>query len=237
MSRQFFSLLAIAAVTVTLAQSPAAAAPAEVDCAEAKCIALTFDDGPGQHAGKLLDTLKRHNAKATFFLQGQYVKSRPAFAKRMAKEGHELGNHSYTHKDFTKISASAMRTEIQKTQDIVAKTTGVTPKLLRPPYGMTDLQTSDVAGELGMPQILWTGGSRDWESKNEEAIKKQVLSVAQPDGIILMHDWVEQTVTSMSAIVKTLQNKGYTLVTVSTLIKDKGVKAGDAYPLPAGWQN
>ncbi|WP_157383006.1 polysaccharide deacetylase family protein [Nonomuraea coxensis] len=211
--------------------------PAPVDCSQVKCIALTFDDGPGKYAGTLLSTLKKYDAKATFFLEGQYAKSRPQYVKRMVAEGHELGNHSYSHPDFTKLEPGAIRNEIQKTQDAVKKAAGVEPKLLRPPYGLADLQVSDIADEFGMPIILWTGGSEDWASKNVEAIKKKTLEVAKPNGIILMHDWVKQTVDAMPSIVKSLQAKGYHLVTVSDVIKGEGLEAGDVFPLPAGWEN
>ncbi|MEV1177481.1 polysaccharide deacetylase family protein [Nonomuraea sp. NPDC049784] len=241
MSRQISSLLAIAAVCVTLAPAPALAQTpkkAPVDCTQVKCVALTFDDGPGKYAGTLLDTLKKYDAKATFFLEGQYVKSRPAFVKRMAAEGHELGNHSYSHPDFTKSEAGAIRNEIKKTQDAVKKAAGVEPKLLRPPYGLADLQVSDIAAEFGMPMILWTAGSEDWKTKNVVAIQKKTLEVAQPNGIILMHDWVKQTVDGMPSLIKTLQNKGYHLVTVSEVLKGAGedLKPGDIYPVPAGWE-
>lgn len=219
------------------AASAATAKPVEeVDCTQVKCIALTFDDGPGKYAGTLLDTLKKYNAKATFFLEGQYVKARPAFAKRMAVEGHELGNHSYKHPNFTTLEPWAIRSEIQKTQDIVKQVTGVEPKLLRPPYGMADIQTSDIAAEFGMPMILWTAGSQDWSTKNEAAIKKQTLAVAKENGIILMHDWVKQTVDAMPSIVKTLQSRGYHLVTVSTLVKQYNLQPGDIFPVPEGWE-
>ncbi|WP_336205847.1 polysaccharide deacetylase family protein [Nonomuraea sp. LPB2021202275-12-8] len=229
--------MAIAAVAVTLAPAPALAqAPAkEVDCTEVKCVALTFDDGPGKYAGTLLDTLKKYDAKATFFLEGQYVKTRPAYVKRMAKEGHELGNHSYKHPDFTKLTAPAIRAEIQKTNDEIKKAAGVEPKLLRPPYGLGDIQTSEVAAEFGMPIVLWTGGSRDWETKNEAAIKKQTLAVAKGNSIVLMHDWVKQTVDAMPAIIQTLQKNGYHLVKVSDIIKHEDLQPGDAFPVPEGW--
>ncbi len=253
MSRQIVSLLAIAAVAVTLTPAAASAAPTPkapaqaasvaqakakaVDCAQVKCLALTFDDGPGKYAGTLLDTLKKYNAKATFFLEGQYVKSRPAFVKRMAKEGHELGNHSYSHPNFTTIEPDAVKNEIQKTQDAVKKAAGVEPKLLRPPYGMLDVQTSEVAAGFGMPMILWTAGSRDWATKNSAEIKKQTLAVAKPNGIILMHDWVKQTVDVMPSLVKLLQSRGYTLVKVSDIIKSENLQPGDAFPVPEGWEN
>jgi peptidoglycan-N-acetylglucosamine deacetylase len=240
MSRQFFSLLAIAAMSVTLAATPAHAQDpkkAPVDCEQVKCVALTFDDGPGKYAGTLLDTLKKHNAKATFFLEGQYVKSRPKYVKRMVAEGHELGNHSYKHPDFTKIESWDVRAEIQKTQDEIKKAAGVEPKLLRPPYGMTDLVVSDIATEFGMPIILWTGGSEDWASKDIEKIKKKTLEVAKPGSIVLMHDWVKQTVDAMPSIIKTLQRKGYHLVTVSDIVKSQELAPGDVFPVPEGWDN
>ncbi|MGR6916191.1 polysaccharide deacetylase family protein [[Actinomadura] parvosata] len=224
---------------MTLAPAPAFAQVSKkepVDCEQVKCIALTFDDGPGKYAGTLLDTLKKYDAKATFFLEGQYVKSRPQFVKRMAAEGHELGNHSYSHPDFTKSEAGTIRSEIQKTQDAVKKAAGVEPKLLRPPYGLADLQVSDIAAEFGMPMILWTAGSQDWSSKNVDAIQKQTLAVAKPNGIILMHDWVKQTVDGMPALIKTLQSKGYHLVTVSDVVKNENLKPGDIYPVPEGWE-
>lgn len=238
MSRHLTSLLAIAAVAVMAAPAPAVAAPKakEVDCTRMKCVALTFDDGPGKYAGKLLDILKEHDAKATFFLEGQYVKSRPAYVKRMVKEGHAIGNHSYAHPDFTKSTAATIRSEIKKTNDAIKKAAGVEPKLLRPPYGMSDLQVQDIAVEFGMPIILWTGGSRDWESKNEEKIKKQTLSVAKGNSIVLMHDWVKQTVDAMPSIIKTLQRNGYHLVTVDDVIKHEELKPGDVFPLPEGWE-
>ncbi|WP_260478337.1 polysaccharide deacetylase family protein [Nonomuraea sp. WAC 01424] len=223
---------------MTLAPAPAfaQAQAAEVDCEQVKCIALTFDDGPGKYAGTLLDTLKKYDAKATFFLEGQYVNSRPAFVKRMVAEGHEVGNHSYKHPDFTKIDAGVIRSEIKKTQDAVKKASGVEPKLLRPPYGLADIQVSDVATEFGMPMVLWTAGSHDWDTKNEEAIKKKVLEVAERDGIILMHDWVKQTVDGMPSIIKSLQAKGYRLVTVSDVIKRQNLQPGQIFPVPEGWE-
>ncbi|MDA0633035.1 polysaccharide deacetylase family protein [Nonomuraea sp. MCN248] len=220
------------------APAPAVAAPKakKVDCSQVKCVALTFDDGPGKYAGTLLDTLKKYDAKATFFLQGQYVKSRPSYVKRMVKEGHAIGNHGYSHPDFTKSSEATIRSEIKKTNDEIKKAAGVEPKLLRPPYGLSDLTVQDIAAEFGMPIILWTGGSRDWESRNEEKIKKQTLSVAKGNSIVLMHDWVKQTVDSMPSIIKTLQRSGYHLVTVDDVIKGEDLKAGDVFPLPEGWE-
>lgn len=227
---------ALASMLLGLATVPAEAeaAPApkkKIDCAKVKCIALTFDDGPGKYADKLLDTLKKHNAKATFFLEGQYVKSRKKFAKRIAKEGHELGNHSYTHPNFTEISEEEIRSELERTQEIVQKVTGKLPRMIRPPYGLYDERVEEIATEMGMPIVLWNGGSRDWATKNQDAIYKEVMRSAKRDGVILMHDWVEQTVQVMPRLLKSLKKQGYHMVTVSSLLRDgRKLQPGEIYP-------
>ncbi|MER7127658.1 polysaccharide deacetylase family protein [Streptosporangium saharense] len=233
-------LLLAATCTVALLSSPAAAwgtnkPKAEktkpVDCAKVKCIALTFDDGPGKYADKLLDTLKKTDSKATFFLEGQYVKSRKAFAKRMAVEGHELGNHSYTHPHLRDLSEERIREELTRTQDIVKQATGKTPTLLRPPYGELDYRVQEIAKEMNLPIVLWNGGSRDWATKNEKAIYDEVLRNAKRDGVILMHDWVEQTVKVMPKLIAALQKQGYHVVSVSSLRGANKLEAGAIYPV------
>ncbi len=205
--------------------------PVPVDCAKVKCIALTFDDGPGKYADKLLDTFKKYKSKATFFLEGQYVKSRPAFAKRMVTEGHDIGNHSYSHPHLRELSEDKIREELTKTQDIVKKSTGKYPTTIRPPYGEFDERVAAIATQMGMPIVLWNGGSRDWATKNEKAIYDEVLKNAKRDGVILMHDWVPQTVTVMPKLLAALQKQGYHVVAVSSLRGAKATKAGDVYPV------
>ncbi|WP_433251700.1 polysaccharide deacetylase family protein [Streptosporangium sp. CA-135522] len=217
------------ATTSDKAKSAAKVAP--VDCAKVKCIALTFDDGPGKYADKLLDTLKKYKAKATFFLEGQYVKSRPAFAKRMAVEGHDLGNHSYTHPHLRDVSDDKIREELIKTQDLVKQVTGKSPTMIRPPYGELDERVRTVATEMGLPIVLWNGGSRDWATRNEKAIYDEVLKNTKRDGVILMHDWVEQTVKVMPKLLAALQKEGYHVVAVSSLRGAKDLKAADIYPV------
>ncbi|MEV7005597.1 polysaccharide deacetylase family protein [Streptosporangium sp. NPDC051022] len=232
-------LLLAASCAAALLSAPTAAWSADkkadktnsVDCTKVKCIALTFDDGPGRYADKLLDTLKKYKSKATFFLEGQYVKSRPAFAKRMADEGHELGNHSYTHAHLRELSDDRIREELTRTQDIAKQATGKAPTMLRPPYGELDDRVQAIATEMGMPIVLWNGGSRDWATRNEKAIYDEVLKNAKRDGVILMHDWVEQTVKVMPKLLTTLQKQGYHVVSVSSLRGAGDLQPGDIYPV------
>lgn len=205
--------------------------PKKVDCAKVKCIALTFDDGPGKYADKLLDTLKKHESKATFFLEGQYVKSRKEFAKRIVAEGHQIGNHSYTHPNMLEIGEDEIRQELQRTEDIIYKVTGKRSTLLRPPYGLFDERYREIAVEMGLPIVLWNGGSRDWDTQKEGPIYKEVMRSAKRDGVILMHDWVKATVDVMPRLLKDLKKQGYHMVTVSELLRDgRKLQPGEVYP-------
>lgn len=232
-------LLMAASCAVALLSAPTAAwsagkttadKTASVNCAKVKCIALTFDDGPGKYADRLLDTLKKHKVKATFFLEGQYVKSRPAFARRMADEGHELGNHSYTHAHLREADDDRIREELTRTQDIVKQVTGKSPTMIRPPYGELDDRVQAIATEMRLPIVLWNGGSRDWATRNEKAIYNEVLKNAKRDGVILMHDWVEQTVKVMPKLLDALRKQGYHVVSVSSLRGGGSLQPGDIYP-------
>jgi peptidoglycan/xylan/chitin deacetylase (PgdA/CDA1 family) len=204
-----------------------------VDCAKVKCIALTFDDGPGKRVGTLLDTLKKHNAKATFFLEGQYVKARPELAKRIAKEGHQLGNHSYRHPDFTKIDEERIRSEIVETQRLVHKLTGKYPTTLRPPYGLYNDKVQQIATELGLPIILWNTSSHDWASRNQDAIYREVLQGARRDSVVLLHDWVDATVDVMPRLLTALKKRGFHVVTVDSLLRGRKLKPGEVWPADA----
>jgi Predicted xylanase/chitin deacetylase len=205
----------------------------KVDCAQVKCIALTFDDGPGQQAGRLLDTFKKYKAKATFLLEGQYVKARPQFVKRMVEEGHQIGNHSYDHPDFTKLDDEAIRTQIGNTQELVHDITGKYPTVLRPPYGLGDYRVQAIATEYGLPIVLWNTTSHDWATKNEKAIYREVLKGARRDSIVLMHDWVTQTVDVMPDLLKALRKKGFHIVTVHSLLRGKTLDPGEVFPKDA----
>jgi Predicted xylanase/chitin deacetylase len=202
----------------------------QVDCAKVKCIALTFDDGPGQQAGKLLDTLKKHNVKVTFFLEGQYVKARPHLAKRIVEEGHQIGNHSYRHPDFTKSSESTIESEITRTQELVYKITGKYPTTLRPPFGLYDDRVQQIATDLKLPIILWNTSSHDWSHKNADKIYDEVMQGARRDSIVLMHDWVTQTVDVMPRLLTGLKKKGFHVVPVDALLRGKKLQPGEVFP-------
>jgi peptidoglycan-N-acetylglucosamine deacetylase len=183
-------------------------------------IAMTFDDGPSaENTPRLLEILKQRNIKATFFLIGQNVAANPDIVRRILAEGHEVGNHSWTHPQLSKLSDDRVTAEITKTQDAIKDASGYTPTLLRPPYGaITPRQREWIANQFGLNIILWSVDPFDWKRPGASVIMQRILSQARPGAIILSHDIHKQTVDAMPATLDALSAKGYKFVTVSQLI-------------------
>ncbi|WP_144018969.1 polysaccharide deacetylase family protein [Demequina sp. NBRC 110056] len=192
----------------------------DVDCSQAKCIALTFDDGPVGGTNDLLDVLASRGVHATFFMVGTNVKAHPDVVKRIHDEGHVLGNHTMDHKQLTRLNEASIRDEIASTNALIEEASGVTPVLLRPPYGATNGSVATIAAELGMAQILWDVDPEDWKDKNSAVVTDRVLSHAHNGAIILSHDIHETTRAAYAGIIDQLLADGYTLVTVPELLGD-----------------
>jgi peptidoglycan-N-acetylglucosamine deacetylase len=195
-------------------------------------IAMTFDDGPSaENTSRLLEMLKQRDIKATFFLIGQNVASNPDLVRRILAEGHEIGNHSWTHPQLSKLSDQKVTAEITKTQDAIKEASGFTPTLLRPPYGaITPRQREWIENQFGLSIILWSVDPFDWKRPGASVITQRILSQARPGAIILSHDIHKQTVDAMPATLDGLMRKGFKFVTVSQLIALN--KPNE--PLPAG---
>jgi peptidoglycan/xylan/chitin deacetylase (PgdA/CDA1 family) len=193
------------------------------------CLAMTFDDGPSaENTPRLLDLLKQRGIKATFFLIGQNAAEHPELVKRILAEGHEVGNHSWTHPQLSKLSDERVTEEINKTQDAIRQASGFTPTLLRPPYGaMTERQREWVEKDFHLNVILWSVDPFDWKRPGSSVIERRILTGAEPGAIILSHDIHKQTVDAMPATLDALLAKGYKFVTVSQLIAMN-------HPKPAG---
>ncbi len=183
-------------------------------------IAMTFDDGPSsENTPRLLEMLKQRNIKATFFLIGQNVASNPDIVRRLLAEGHEVGNHSWTHPQLSKLSDDRVTAEITKTQDAIKEASGFSPTLLRPPYGaITPRQREWIESRFGLNIILWSVDPFDWKRPGASVISQRILSQVRPGAIILSHDIHKQTVDAMPATLDGLIAKGYKFVTVSQLI-------------------
>jgi peptidoglycan-N-acetylglucosamine deacetylase len=195
-------------------------------------IAMTFDDGPSaENTPRLLEMLKQRNIKATFFLIGQNVASNPDLVRRILAEGHEIGNHSWTHPQLSKLSDDRVTMEITKTQDAIKDASGFTPTLLRPPYGaITPRQREWVEDRFGLNVILWSVDPFDWKRPGASVITQRILSQVRPGAIILSHDIHKQTVDAMPATLDGLIAKGYKFATVSQLIAMNKPKPPSAEP-------
>jgi peptidoglycan/xylan/chitin deacetylase (PgdA/CDA1 family) len=183
-------------------------------------IALTFDDGPSAKlTPKLLDLLAAHQIKATFFVIGQNVSEYPEIAARAAREGHEIGNHSWSHPNLGKMSDEAVRRELRKTDDAIRAATGVSPKLVRPPYGsITGRQKKWIEAEFGYKTVLWDVDPLDWKRPGPMAVCNRIVRNTRAGSIVLSHDIHPGTIDAMPATIEQLEAKGFKFVTVSELI-------------------
>ncbi|ABY46566.1 peptidoglycan-N-acetylglucosamine deacetylase [Bacillus mycoides] len=195
------------------------AVPVRLNGQERKVAYLTFDDGPGKYTAQLLDILKENDAKATFFLIGQNVKSYPELVKREEVEGHYVGMHSMTH-DYKKLYTQAGYVdEMKEDQSLIASILGHAPKLTRPPYGsMPGLheELRNKAVEDGLRVWDWTIDSLDWEynsvpidTAKAKIVQNVLAGATDPKEVILMHDIHPQSVAAVPAIIKGLKEKGY----------------------------
>ncbi|MEU7297562.1 polysaccharide deacetylase family protein [Streptomyces exfoliatus] len=208
----------------------AGAAARRVDCAKVKCIALTFDAGPGKDTPRLLDILKEKQVPATFFLLGKkHVDRYPKVVARIAAEGHEVANHTWTHQILTDLDEAEVRDELSRTQEAIEKITGRKPTLMRPPQGRTDDMVSDVSRELGLAQILWSITAKDYSTTDSALIRQRVLEQAHGDGIILLHDIYDGTVPAVPSIIDELKRRGFTFVTVPELLAPGEAEPGSVY--------
>lgn len=182
---------------------------------KSKKAALTFDDGPNpESTGAILTILKKYKAKATFFVLGSRVEFYPELVEQIVQEGHQVGNHTWSHKDLTKLPPGEITKEIDLTAAAVEAAAGVSPVAVRPPYGATNKQVNDL---LGIEPVLWTIDTMDWKSHDPKAISGIVKKEAKDGAIILMHDIHHTTVLALEELIVSLQKEGYELVTVDDL--------------------
>lgn len=207
-------LVGPASPTPTPAERVETQPAASVDCAVERCVALTFDDGPGKETGRLLDDLAAAKAPATFFVLGTSVKAQPALVRRMAAEGHEVGTHTWSHKQLTTLGAEGQRAEVRRGVEAV-EAAGVTPTVFRPPYGSYNDATKSV---VGAPIILWDVDTLDWKTRSADATVASAVGDAKAGSIVLMHDIHAPTVDAVPRVVAGLRERGFTLVTVSQLL-------------------
>ncbi|MGA7273896.1 MAG: polysaccharide deacetylase family protein [Candidatus Udaeobacter sp.] len=199
-------------------------------------IAKTFDDGPSATlTPKLLDLLAAHHIKVTFFVIGENVAEHPEIVTRAAREGHEIGNHSWSHPNFGKMSDEAVRSQLQRTDDAIKNATGERPTLMRPPYGsITAREKRWIHDEFGYRIILWEVDPLDWKRPGPAVVRNRILKETQPGSIVLSHDIHPGTIEAMPSTFDALEAKGFKFVTVSELIRMAKPKASHPSPSPGG---
>lgn len=184
-------------------------------------LALTFDISWGtQTPPPVMEILKTHNVKATFFLSGPWVKRYPEMARRLAEDGHEIGSHGHRHINLSREARETVAEEIRLAHQAIQEVTGKSANLIRTPNGDFDRMVVEVAAEQGYRVIQWSVDSLDWMNPGTDAITDRVLRLAHPGAIILMHasDTCKQTVAALPAVIDGLHRKGFRLVTVSELL-------------------
>jgi peptidoglycan/xylan/chitin deacetylase (PgdA/CDA1 family) len=183
---------------------------------EAPKIALTFDDGPSTAwTPALLDGLKERGVKATFFLIGENADKNPEIVKRMAEEGHLIGNHTYHHVELTKVSENEARLELADTSAVIVRITGKEPEYMRPPFGAWQRKLEQ---EIQMLPVLWTIDPLDWTTENQDEIVNKVVTEAEENDIILLHDCYKSSIEAGLRIIDILQEEGFMFVTVDELL-------------------
>jgi peptidoglycan/xylan/chitin deacetylase (PgdA/CDA1 family) len=190
-----------------------------VNCAVVKCVALTFDDGPGPYTDRLLQILKDNDAKATFFEIGNKVAANPAGAKRVADAGMELGSHTWEHPNMTTIPPEDIAAQFSRANDAITAATGRTPTLYRPAGGLSDDVVRQTAGRFGLAEILWDVIPFDWANdSNTAATRSMLMTYVKPGSVVLFHDTYSSTVDLVYQFIPVLKANGYHLVTVSELL-------------------
>ena len=183
---------------------------------EAPKIALTFDDGPSAAwTPALLDGLKERGVKATFLLIGENADKNPEIVKRMAEEGHLIGNHTYHHVELTKVSENEARLELADTSAVIVRITGKEPEYMRPPFGAWQRKLEQ---EIQMLPVLWTIDPLDWTTENQDEIVNKVVTEAEENDLILLHDCYKSSIEAGLRIVDILQEEGFVFVTVDELL-------------------
>lgn len=187
-----------------------------------KKIALSFDAAWGADiTPKLLQILKENGVKTTFFLVNFWMEKYPDMTKRIAKEGHEIGNHSATHPNMGSISKDAIIKEISTTHDMIKKLTGQNAKLFRPPFGDYSNTLITTCNELGYHVIQWDVDSLDWKDLSANAIYDRVMKQVKPGSIVLFHNNGKHTAEAIKRIIPELKKQGYEIVPISELLLKK----------------
>ncbi|WP_242144557.1 MULTISPECIES: polysaccharide deacetylase family protein [unclassified Bacillus cereus group] len=188
-----------------------------------KMIGLTINVAWGnEYLPRILETLKKHNVKATFFLEGRWVKENVRFAKMIVDEKQEIGNHSYTHPDMKTLSTPQIKEQLQKTNQIIEATTNQKVRWFAPPSGSFRDEVVKMADDLKMGTIMWTVDTIDWKRPEADVLLQRVMRKIHPGAIVLMHP-TSSTAEALDSMIRQMKNKGYKLGNISELMDEKRI--------------
>jgi peptidoglycan/xylan/chitin deacetylase (PgdA/CDA1 family) len=184
--------------------------------ATSSAVALTFDDGPDpEHTPRLLDLLKEHGARATFFVVGQNVERYPGLVRRMIDEGHAVGHHSFSHADPRQISAGQLRDEVRRTQDLLVRLVGKPSYLFRPPHGKVTVRKLWSLWWAGQTVVLWNVDSKDYACGSSDELVDWFTDLRLHGGdILLMHDNRPHAGYALPTLLRSLREQGLRAETV-----------------------
>lgn len=198
----------------------------KVDCAVAKCVALTFDDGPGLKTPTLLQYLRDQKVKATFYVLGSKARLQPNVVREAYNDGNEIASHTWSHSQLTAMPLSQAKKEIDDTAALITSLIGKGPASTRPPYGATNDAVSKLSN---VPVVNWDVDTLDWQSRNAAAVTNVAVSQAKSGSIILMHDIHPTTIDAVPGMIQQLKANGFTLVTVSQILASQNPQPGVLY--------
>jgi peptidoglycan-N-acetylglucosamine deacetylase len=182
--------------------------------------AMTFDDGPHPTlTPQLLKILRDRGIHATFYLIGKSAETYPEIVRQIIAEGHEIGNHTWTHANLANCSDSKLRSELDKTEKVIYSITGYRPQTMRPPYGATNTRIKQlIYSEYGYPSVLWSVDPQDWRKPGVSVVVQRLVDGVHPGAILLAHDIHSSTIAAMPYALDQILAKGYYFVTVTQLI-------------------
>ena len=218
--RSIHKLISLLLVLLLLAALVLPAGAAQPQDCGAKLLAITFDDGPGKYTADLLDGLAERGVHATFFVNGVNASGWPETLRRIVREGHQLANHTYNHKNLNTCSAKTVQAEIDAVQTLITAAGGDENAYIRAPYGNANKTVRSV---VRAPLIYWSVDPEDWKYRDSETVRQNIEAGVFDGAIILVHDIYRTSVDGALAAIDDLLAEGYEFVTVQELLLRRGI--------------
>ncbi|UHA59245.1 polysaccharide deacetylase family protein [Metabacillus litoralis] len=174
----------------------------------------------------MLETLNKYHVKATFFLEGRWVKENPDMAMMIVDAGHEIGNHSYSHPDMSQLSSGNIREQLSKTNEVIKSVTDINPTWFAPPSGSFKNEVVKIANDMSMKTVMWSVDTIDWQRPEPHVLVSRVMNKVHNGALILMHP-TSSTSESLETLILSIKQKGYSFGSVSMLVNEERLSTKD----------